>query len=383
MRVMVAKDGVLIRRRLRIFVAAIALVLLCAVCVGGVSGETWDKHVGDTSWGSDYDTNSEFYIGTAEELAKFATMVNDNNNPKDFTGRTIYLTADIDLTAYSWICIGSPRYPSHPFKGTFDGQGHTISNIRQEKIGSREPGGLFGYVYGGTVTNVVLQGVEINVQSSPVYVGSLIGVLQDGTVTDCEISGYNIIKPADNVVPSGFSNSGNVIVDDVIGEIRGTKELIYHVTATTKMNIATERFKELDSNDIPTIDYKNGANHQDHGLIYEVTIPDKLTIGESGVGSDSLRVYNLRIPSSTVVRVYVSGDFQLEHQEYPGITLAYVLKNGAGTELGDNALVGEFTMASYPVQNQISLKATVLDTAQYSGSYSDTLTFTYGLEETA
>ena len=35
-----AKDGVLIRRRLRIFAAAVALVLLCAVCVGGVSGAT-------------------------------------------------------------------------------------------------------------------------------------------------------------------------------------------------------------------------------------------------------------------------------------------------------------------------------------------------------
>ena len=41
MRVTAAKDGVLIRRRLRIFAAAVALVLLCAVCVGGVSGATW------------------------------------------------------------------------------------------------------------------------------------------------------------------------------------------------------------------------------------------------------------------------------------------------------------------------------------------------------
>lgn len=41
MRVMAAKDGVQGRRRLRIFAAAVALVLLCAVCVGGVSGATW------------------------------------------------------------------------------------------------------------------------------------------------------------------------------------------------------------------------------------------------------------------------------------------------------------------------------------------------------
>lgn len=41
MRVMAAKDGVQGRRRLRIFAAAVALVLLCAVCVGGVSGDTY------------------------------------------------------------------------------------------------------------------------------------------------------------------------------------------------------------------------------------------------------------------------------------------------------------------------------------------------------
>ena len=42
MRVMAAKDGVQGRRRLRIFAAAAALVLLCAVCVGGVSGAVFE-----------------------------------------------------------------------------------------------------------------------------------------------------------------------------------------------------------------------------------------------------------------------------------------------------------------------------------------------------
>ena len=41
---MAVKDGILIRRRLRIFAAAAALVLLCAVCVGGVSGAETYSH---------------------------------------------------------------------------------------------------------------------------------------------------------------------------------------------------------------------------------------------------------------------------------------------------------------------------------------------------
>ena len=66
-----AKDGVLIRRRLRIFAAAVALVLLCAVCVGSASA--WSA---DTTWGADYDSASVFYIEDADDLAQFASMVN-------------------------------------------------------------------------------------------------------------------------------------------------------------------------------------------------------------------------------------------------------------------------------------------------------------------
>jgi hypothetical protein len=92
-----------------------------------------------------------------------------------------------------------------------------------------------------------------------------------------------------------------------------------------------------------------------------------------------ISVSDLRIPASSAVKVYVEGDFLLEHQADPAVTLAYVLTNGAGIHLTDNAFVGAFTMASY---HPLQLTATVSTPASYSGSYSDTLTFTYGLDLT-
>ena len=225
--VMAAKDGVLIRRRLRIFAAAVALVLLCAVCVGGVSGATWNNHVGDTSWGSDYDTNSEgvFYIETAKELAKFATMVNGGN---DFFGKTIYLRKDIDLSGHRWVAIGLSGFPNYPFKGTFDGKGHTISNLTQFIV-QYEEGGLFGHVSGGTIKNVTLENVDITIGksiggvagASGATVGSLVGILNGGSVTGCTISNVNIVPVEIAEGWSGGSGSNIFTVGDVVGTVTG------------------------------------------------------------------------------------------------------------------------------------------------------------------
>lgn len=81
-----AKDGVLIRRRLRIFAAAVALVLLCAVCVGGVSG-------------------AEFTASTEEQLR---TAVANANDETKYPGHdTIIITRDISLSNTASITITS------------------------------------------------------------------------------------------------------------------------------------------------------------------------------------------------------------------------------------------------------------------------------------
>lgn len=161
-----------------------------------------------------------------------------------------------------------------------------------------------------------LQNVEITVRCGGIYVGSLVAVLKDGSVTNCDISGVNIMEPVDTSSEFSYSTY-EVTVDDVIGEIRGTNEFIYGITAT-KIDISKDEFNHFN---VP-VNYNNSANHQPRGLRYEVTIPAQLPIGE-------------------------------------------------------------FTMDDYYNYNQIWLTARVVDQAPYSGSYSDTLTFTYGLEAIA
>jgi hypothetical protein len=90
----------------------------------------------DISWYSA--SEAAFTIKTAKELAGLSQLVNDGN---DFSGKTINLGADIVLndtenwTSWKhtttglnpWIPIGNSD--DKPFRGAFDGDGHTISGI--------------------------------------------------------------------------------------------------------------------------------------------------------------------------------------------------------------------------------------------------------------
>ena len=94
MRVTAAKDGVLIRRRLRIFAAAVALVLLCAVCVGGVSGAetvtTWeelDSAISETPVGG----SVEIIIGTASS-GDIQIDINSNARQINIKGKSVTIS---------------------------------------------------------------------------------------------------------------------------------------------------------------------------------------------------------------------------------------------------------------------------------------------------
>ena len=87
-----------------------------------------------------------YLITTAEELAGLAELCNDQDNPNDFDGKYIKLTADIYLTDFNnpdtaswpqWEPIGhyvrkgfeNGFSYSRYFRGHFDGDGHTIYNM--------------------------------------------------------------------------------------------------------------------------------------------------------------------------------------------------------------------------------------------------------------
>ena len=111
-------------------------------------------------------------IANLNDLIAFRNAVNAGN---DFAGKTVTLTADIDLTGVVWTPIGSSNYDKSPadakkFAGTFDGGNYTITGLSSvgyvpaaEDTGSTEYSfGLFGYVYGANISNVKFAEVNID-----------------------------------------------------------------------------------------------------------------------------------------------------------------------------------------------------------------------------
>lgn len=84
------------------------------------------------------DIGGVYQIGTAEELVEFSELVNSGTRSV-----SAVLTADIDMLECtdSFKPIGTE---SNPFNGTFDGQGHIISNLTINT--GADCAGLFGYV---------------------------------------------------------------------------------------------------------------------------------------------------------------------------------------------------------------------------------------------
>jgi len=153
----------------------------------GIIPDVWDGETVDTSWYNDADT--EFELTAVEQLAGLAELVDDGET---FEGKTVKLNRDFDLAGKLFDPIGSYRKDT-PFKGTFDGQGHTIANLSQntwELNNGYYYGdlglGLFGKVEDAKVTNLVMDGASISGESA------IVGIVAGTAYGDCTFENITV-----------------------------------------------------------------------------------------------------------------------------------------------------------------------------------------------
>ena len=188
--------------------------------------------ISDDTW---YDaTKTELAI---EDVADFAAFIKTANSGNDFEGKTLKLTGDIDLyfkditdladgDPVTFRPIGDTKYNGgKPFKGTFDGQGHTIKNLYQNgwdlgyEWGVYGSYGLFGTLEDATVKNVVIEGSESYIEGGDVsfIAGSAKGdcVFENITINSGVAATYN--NGCGGII--GWSGDGTYTFKDItIGE---------------------------------------------------------------------------------------------------------------------------------------------------------------------
>lgn len=103
-------------------------------------------------------TDGVYQIGNAAELAWFAAQVNGGSYAINGA-----LTGDIDLAGYNWTPIGGTT-ASTAFKGSFNGNNHTVKNMGiyySATTTSAPYKGLFGYVNGTSSSYATIQNLKV------------------------------------------------------------------------------------------------------------------------------------------------------------------------------------------------------------------------------
>ncbi len=163
---------------------------------------------------SEADNESEsdiIEIGTADELVSFAKTVSDGS-AGGYAGKTVVLTADIDCTGVEWTPIGTMNLDdmsdySCMFQGVFDGQGHTISNVRFESDYPICGAGIIGMNL-GEVKNLTAENIYFRCTDTfSMAVGAVVGYNM-GEIHDVKLTGKNEIAAVNAIggITGGSTN---------------------------------------------------------------------------------------------------------------------------------------------------------------------------------
>ena len=146
-------------------------------------------------------------LSCEEDLAWLISVVNGYNKQtaQNLSNKTVKLTADVDMSEYPWVAIGTAE---HPFKGTFDAQGHSITGLYNlfddNPVLDLGVPGLFGVVDGGTVKNTFVIGSDFHAYTNPVsYVGIIADTLINSAVLHSSESAGQLTAMAGSIVAMG------------------------------------------------------------------------------------------------------------------------------------------------------------------------------------
>ncbi|MGM9812539.1 MAG: DUF6562 domain-containing protein, partial [Muribaculaceae bacterium] len=151
-----------------------------------------------------------YSISNSNGLFAFAETVNSSGTASSYTGKTVKLTADIDLNNAAWTSIGQTGHGQ--FAGTFDGDNHTISNL---KINNTDASancatGLFGWLNTATVKNVKINTASVAGHHN---VGTIAGYMEPNNsciIENCHVSGATISCVSVNADANGDKCGGIV-----------------------------------------------------------------------------------------------------------------------------------------------------------------------------
>ena len=173
-------------------------------------------------------------INSAQEFKNIAVLNNDKGI--DLSNTTFALTSDINLddlgldaNGSNWTSIGIKQddEENKTFKGNFNGNGYTISNLKINTTktdilddGTDSNLGLFGYVDNAEIKNMLLDNAQVKGYK---YIGALVGSSSNSTISNCHIKNANVNGTSSNTGGCvGYNLNGSYIKDSSFeGNVKG------------------------------------------------------------------------------------------------------------------------------------------------------------------
>ena len=235
------------KQRNRLFTMLLLVMAILMPYGGAWAQETSQPLVGNGSKGNPYE------ISTAAELAWFRDYVNGGKLPV-----SAKLTADIDLKDFcyaaannakelSWEPIGNY---SKRYTGTFDGNGHTISNL-YIKV-QRQGVGFFGCAEDASIKNITFDNAQVeNTGNDDKYtmtgivVGAAFATLQNlKTLKNCSVkSGTKVLGGIAGSITrscSNLENNATVSGKYEVGGIAGRFSSVYTMSSCVNNGMVAE-----------------------------------------------------------------------------------------------------------------------------------------------
>ena len=214
----------------------------------------WDGSSVSSSFTAD--AEGRLHIKSAEDFALLMSSTRQQNSA--YIGKTFVLDTDIDFAGQTITGVGSEACN---FAGTFDGNGHTISNFVIDQSGRSFYGGLFCQMTtpNSAVKNLTVKGATViaqkmagviasSVESGAVVenchvencvviakvkkAGAITGYTAGGTVKNCSAKNVEVycadpaVAESDEIV--GYENTGSTVADntaDNVNVYRGTNTI--------------------------------------------------------------------------------------------------------------------------------------------------------------
>ena len=312
-------------------------------------------------------------IANVAQLISFAQSVNAGNS---YAGKTVVLTADIDLNNVAWTPIGNW---DNAFEGTFDGNGKVIKNLYINDA-EGEGVGFFGVTVKATLKDVTIENVNINAYS---MVAGLVGAAYPATIENCHVTGdVNIVSEWAYVAGiAGYCYYGTQVTDcstiaNATGLIKSnTRNAVGGITAWLlegNHNVTNCTVKNLDLVGWTNVGGITGFVHYNNTIadctVENVTLTKTRADGNPGIGliaggwsysaKNAITLKNNSISNATITGTHIAyaAYNELYGSEYGGATTTnFVLENNTTKNVTNNLV--EVTKVTTAADLETALKA--------------------------